>query len=80
MYARSLPGAVSPAYDALLRRYARLAREAGVVDYTVYGESRSSPQDFYLHHLSAHSAAVVYADVDTLLDAASCRSFWLARG
>ena len=73
-------GAIAPAFDALLRRYARLAREHGTVDYTVYGESRSSPRDFYRHHLAAHSQAVVFADVSTLLDAAANKAYWLARG
>ena len=58
-------GAITPSFAALLRRYARLASEPGVSDYTAYGESRSSPRDFYSHHLAAHSAAIVLADVDT---------------
>ena len=56
-------GAVSAAFDTLLRHLGRLARSKGTVDHTGYGTARSSPRDFYRHHLSAHSAAVVFADV-----------------
>ena len=45
-------GAITPTFDALYRRYNKLSREPGTADYTVYGESRSSPQDFYRHHLA----------------------------
>ena len=68
-------GAITPTFDALYRRYNKLSREPGTADYTVYGESRSSPQDFYRHHLAAHSAAVVFADVCSILNEASSVGF-----
>ena len=70
-------GAVSAAFDTLLRHLGRLARSKGTVDHTGYGTARSSPRDFYRHHLSAHSAAVVFADVTTILNVAAHESFWL---
>ena len=73
-------GAVNGEYDRLLRRLSRLSREPGTADYTQYGVSRASPRDFYSHHLVAHSAAVVFADVTTILDDAANKSFWLSRG
>ena len=72
-------GAVSSTYDAILRRHARIAREPGSTDCTLYGTSRSSPSDFRRHHLAAHAAAVVFTDAATLLDDASTKNFWLAR-
>ena len=60
-------GAVSPAFDALLRRYSRLSRAPGTTDHTRYGISPSSPRDFHRHHLAAHSAAVGHADAVVLL-------------
>jgi len=73
-------GAVSPSFDALLRRLDRVSREPGTKDLTNYGVSSSSPSTFRGYHLAAHSAAVVYSDVTTLLDDAATKSFWLARG
>ena len=73
-------GAVSATVDALYRRYDRISREPGTVDYTTYGASRASPTTFYRHHLAAHAAAVVFTDAATLVDDATTKSFWLARG
>ena len=39
--------------------------------YDGYGESRSSPRDYYRHHLAALSSALVFADTTTLLDKAA---------
>ena len=64
-------GAVSPALDALLRRYSRLSRAPGTTDHTRYGVSPASPRDFYRHHLAAHSAAVGHADAVVLLKQAA---------
>ena len=72
-------GAVSPTFDAALRRLSRLSRAPGTKDYTLYGESPSSPSDFYRHHLAAHSAAVNHADATTILNEAASLSFFLAR-
>ena len=72
-------GAISATFAALLRRYARLASEPGVTDYTAYGESSSSPRDFYGHHLAAYSAAIILADVDTILNGAASMSFLATR-
>ena len=73
-------GAVAPAFDALLRRLARLAREPGVQDCTSYGESASSPRDFYRHHLAAHSAAVSSADATVVLEHVRHLNFLLTHG
>ena len=72
-------GAVSAAFDALLRRFGRLSQSPTVRDYTDYGDSTASPRSFYLHHLAAHSAALVFADVTTILNDAEHRSFVLTR-
>ena len=72
-------GAVSPVFDATLRRNARLARAPDTTDHTRYGASPSSPQDYYNHHLAAHSSAVVFADVDSILTGAATQNFFLAR-
>ena len=61
-------GAIAGALDALLRRYDRLSRAVGTVDTTEYGQSPASPRTYYRHHLAAHSAAVVFADVVTIHD------------
>ena len=77
-------GAVSATLDALLRRYDRISREPGTArtadTYTTYGASRTSPSTFHRHHLAAHAAAVVFTDAATLVDDATTKSFWLARG
>ena len=68
------------------RRAARADREASeesvpvTRDHTLYGDSTASPSSFYRHHLAAHSSAVVFTDADTVLDDASTKAFWLARG
>ena len=73
-------GAISPAFDAMLRRYGRLAQSPTVHDYTEYGDSAASTRSFYHHHLAAHSAALVFADVNTILNDVQCRSFSIAHG
>ena len=81
LLATETSGAVSATVDALYRRYDRISREPGTVDYTAYGVSRTSPRTFHRHHLAAHAAAVVFTDAATLVDDdATTKSFWLARG
>ena len=80
LMATETSGAVSATLDAMLRRYDRISREPGTADYTTYGASRTSPGTFYRHHLAAHAAAVVFTDAATLVDDATTKSFWLARG
>ena len=70
-------GAITAAFDALLRRYGRLSVAPGVVDYTQYGLSSSSPRDYYQHHLAAHAAAVTFADVHTILNDVAHKNFLL---
>ena len=55
---------------ALSRLAARTKTRAGR-DGTVYGTSRSSTRSFFVHHLSAVSAGVVYANALTLVNAAA---------
>ena len=73
-------GAISAAFDAMLRRYGRLAQSPSVHDYTEYGDSAASTRSFYHYHLAAHATALVFADVTTILNDAQHRSFTLAHG
>ena len=72
-------GAVSPIFEAMLRRLGRLSTAPGTTDYTSYGASPSSPGTFYRHHLAAHSAAIVHADATTILDKVAALSFFLCK-
>ena len=67
-------GALSRAFDGLLRRLGRLAVSATADDYTLYGASRSSPASFYSHHYAAVSYAAVFSDVTTLHERAASLS------
>ncbi len=73
-------GALAPSFQALLRTLGKQAKATGVHDSTQYGLSPASPQSFYTHHLAAISAAVVYADVQTVLTAAAQMSLALSMG
>ena len=73
-------GAVNGVVDATLRRNARLSRAPSTKDYTLYGEARASPKDYYRHHLAAHCSAVVYADATTLLTEGANLGYGLVRG
>ena len=73
-------GAISTTFAAALRALGRSARLATTHDSTVYGISRSSPRDFYSHHLAAHSSAVVLADATTILNTAAELKFQVSVG
>ena len=70
-------GALSPTYDALLRRLGRVSVAPGTHDSTVYGLSRASPSTFYSHHVAAGARAVILADMADVLNAAATQSFEL---
>ena len=70
-------GAIGPELDRILQSLGRLSTAPGAQDSTVYGLSRASPRSFYPHHTAAISAAVVFADANTVLNAASYLSFTL---
>ena len=80
LYATEPSGAVCPGLDTTLRRFSRLSRAPTTKDLTGYGRAKSSPRDFYRHYLAAHAAAVTLADANVILNDASNKSFWLARG
>ena len=67
-------GALSRAFDGLLRRLGRLAVSTTADDYTLYGASRSSPASFYSHHYAAVSCAAVFSDVTSLHERAASLS------
>ena len=69
-------GAISRAFDLLLRRLSKLATAPDTVDHTRYGLAPSSPRGFYRHHLAQHSAAVTHADAVTVLNLAAALSFF----
>lgn len=63
-------GAISPEGHAALGHLARQVRRPGHRDGTKYGENRGSPKGpngFRAHHEAEISAAVVFADAETLL-------------
>ena len=73
-------GAIARTLDRILRDLGRLASLKTTHDSTVYGTSRASPRDFYAHHSAAISAAIVYADAESVLNAAAHLSFSLSLG
>ena len=77
LYVAEPSGAVCPGLDATLRRLGRLSRAPATKDLTCYGRAASSPRDFYRHYLAWHAAAVVFADVEAILNDAAAMSFRL---
>jgi hypothetical protein len=61
-------GALAPGTHSLLQLLGRAALRPFALDSTVYGTARSSPRDFYAHHVAAHSAAVTTADALVVLN------------
>ena len=55
-----------PALVHLLLALSRCVKLPDACDTTIYGESRASTRDFFPHHLAAISAAIVFADANTL--------------
>ena len=68
-------GAVGPRGVRLLAQLARDVRRKGAVDSTVYGTARTSTRSFFVHHLSAIAAGVIYADALALENAAATLAF-----
>ena len=61
----------------LLRSLARVASLPTGNDSTVYGAARTSPQGFFLHHITAISSAIAEAESATVLSHAATRNFLL---
>ena len=51
---------------------ARRSKRRGGRDGTAYGTSATATRSFFLHHLAAISAAVVFADAATISESAAC--------
>ena len=77
LLATEITGAMSRALPQLLRAASKSIGLPGVSDKTIYGTGRSCPRGFYLHHLTAISAAIAHADALTLLNHASSLNFQL---
>ena len=73
-------GALSTAFVRCLRELGQQSRAPATHDSTRYGTSPASPRSYYAHHLAAISAAIVYADALTVLNAAAHLSFLLSVG
>ena len=70
-------GALSRDTVRLIRRLATHVATPEGHDATAYGLSRSSPQSFYRHHLSAISSAIVCADALVVRARAESYAFML---
>ena len=73
-------GAIGPRAVRLLAQLAKDVKRKGATDGTVYGAARTSTRSFFVHHLSAVAAGVVYADALTLENAAASSAFFDTRG
>ena len=70
-------GALSASVVYLLRMLARTASLPTGNDTTVYGTARTSPQSFFLHHITAISSAIAGAESKAVLEDAATRNFLL---
>ena len=80
MFGCESTGALFSPFVAYLRLLSKAATAPGTQDSTVYGTSRASPSNFFMHHAAAISAAVTLADATVILNAASTMSFKLSVG
>ena len=70
-------GALFTPFALHLRLLGRQSTTPGTTDATQYGTTRASPRTFYRHHTASIAAAVVFADAQTVLNAAASMSFEL---